>query len=88
MSLFMRVEMELRNLPLERVMDYLVQAGGQRQSERCVTGQGWMASLEKMEAAYVGSLRVPRDLLVIEGEPPVVEGVHAFMRRMTMRGGG
>ncbi len=85
----MRVEMELRNLPLFRLMEYLVEAGGQLNGERAVSGAGWSAVLEKMEPAYVGKLRVPRDLLVIEGEDTdEVERVKAFMRHKTMRGGG
>lgn len=84
----MRVEMELCNLPLERLMGYLVEAGGQQHGERAAHGKGWAAVLTEMEPAQVSVIRVPRDLLVIEGDPEVVEQVHAFMRRRTMRGGG
>ncbi len=83
-----RVELELRNLPLDRVMGYLVDAGGQLDGRRAVQGEGWSAELIEMEPAQVNVIRVPRDLLVIEGEPGAVEQVHAFMRRRTMRGGG
>ncbi len=84
----MRVEMELRNLPLDRVMGYLVEAGGQLTGTRAVHGPGWSAELIEMEPAQVGVIRVPRDLLVIEGQPDAVEPLHALMRRRTMRGGG
>ncbi len=84
----MRVEIELRNLPLDRVMGYLVDAGGQLDGARAVHGEGWSAELIEMEPAQVSVIWVPRDLLVIEGEPTVVEQVQAFMRRRTMRGGG
>lgn len=84
----LRVEMELCNLPLDRLMGYLVEAGGQPGGERTVHGKGWSAVLTEMEPAQVSVIRVPRDLLVIEGDPEVVEQVHAFMRRRTMRGGG
>ncbi len=84
----MRVELELRNLPLERIMEYLVQVGGQRRGDRMAAGEGWTASLRQLDPARIGSLSVPRDLLVIEGEPSSVDLVHAFMRRQTMRGGG
>ncbi len=84
----MRVEMELRNLPLDRVMGYLVDAGGQLDGTRAVHGKGWSAELIELEPAQVSVIRVPRDLLVIEGESGAVEPVHAFMRRRTMRGGG
>ncbi len=83
-----RVEMELCNLPLDRVIGYLVEAGGQLDGNRTVCGEGWSAVLVKMEPARVSVIRVPRDLLVIEGHPDSVERVQAFMRRRTMRGGG
>ena len=51
-------------------------------------GDGWRAWLEPMPAAQVGSLNVPRDLLVIEGSEAAVGSVHALMRARTMRGGG
>ncbi len=84
----MRVELELCNLPIDRVMGYLVDAGGQLDGDRAVHGAGWSAVLMAMEPAQVSVIRVPRDLLVIEGDPDPVERVQAFMRRRTMRGGG
>lgn len=84
----MRVEMELCNLPLERLMGYLVEVGGQISGPRTVTAADWSAVLIKMEPAQVGVITVPRDLLVIEGESDIVERVYAQMRRRTMRGGG
>ncbi len=84
----MSVELELCNLPLDRVMGYLVDAGGQLDGDRIIRGEGWSAVLMALEPAQVSVIRVPRDLLVIEGDPNAVERVHAFMRRRTMRGGG
>lgn len=84
----MRVEMELCNLPRERVISYLVEIGGKISDPCAVIGPDWSAKLIKMEPAQVGVIRVPRDLLVIEGDPHIVEPIHAFMRRRTMRGGG
>ena len=84
----MRVEMELRNLPRSRVLDYLAEADGQPAGELAVVGDGWLAALEPMEPAQVGSITVPRDLLVIEGKATAVEPVYAHMRSRTMRGGG
>jgi hypothetical protein len=53
-----------------------------------VTGPGWSAVLIELEPAQVGVISVPRDLLVIEGDPKTVEHIHTLMRRRTMRGGG
>jgi hypothetical protein len=84
----MRIEMELCNLPLARLMDYLVEVGGQISEPRVVTGSGWSAVLIELEAAQIGVISVPRDLLVIEGQPNAVERIHSLMRRRTIRGGG
>lgn len=84
----MRVELELRNLPRFRLMEYLVAAGGSPDGDGAVTGGGWWAWLEEMEAAQVGAMGIPRDRLVIEGEEAAVEAVQSFMRSKTMRGGG
>jgi hypothetical protein len=83
-----RVEMELRNLPRFRIMEYLIQAGGSASTEVSVAGPGWRAQLEAMAPAYVGKLQVQRDMLIIEGDDAVVMGIYAFMRQKTMRGGG
>lgn len=84
----MRIEMELCNLPLDRLMGYLVEVGGQISEPRVVTGLGWSAILIELEPAQIGVIRVPRDLLIIEGQPNAVEHIHALMRRRTIRGGG
>jgi len=85
----MRIEMELRNVPRFRVMEYLVEAGGKQTDEMGVKGENWAAWLEEMEPARVGTLSVRRDMLIIEGpDEATVSRVHAFMRQKTMRGGG
>lgn len=84
----MRVELELRNLPRSRVLEYLAEVKGWPAGELAMRGDGWLAWLEPMEPARVGSITVPRDLLVIEGTDAAVESVHALMRSRTMRGGG
>lgn len=84
----MRVELELRNLPRTRILEYLAEAKGQPAGELAVRGDGWLAWLEPMEPAQVGSFTIPRDRLVIEGEVTAVEPVHSLMRSRTMRGGG
>jgi hypothetical protein len=83
-----RVELELRNMPGYRIMEYLVEAGGEPTGELAVSGAGWSAYLEAIEPALVGALRIPRDRLVISGHDSAVERISAFMRRKAMRGGG
>ncbi|GEM_PF-680832 len=80
-SLTVRVEIELRVLPRFRVMDYLEQVGGVPTESLSVRGDGWHASIEALEPEAVGRARVPRDLLVIEGQEAAVARVASFMRR-------
>jgi hypothetical protein len=83
-----RVELELRNLPGFRIMEYLAEAGGEPTGELAVSGDGWSAYLEPIEPAVVGAVQIPSDRLVISGHDSAVERISAFMRRKTMRGGG
>ncbi len=84
----MRVQLELRNLPRFRIIEYLVEAGGRAVDELNVTGNEWTASLQPLPPAQIGINSIRRDLLIIEGSDERVEFLHAFMRRKTMRGGG
>ncbi len=85
----MRFELELRNLPLGRLGEYLVAAGGTLTDPRHAAGQGWSAQIVALDPAVLGKFSIPRDLLIIEGDDDAaVQAVHAFMRRQTMRGGG
>ena len=83
-----RVEMEMRNLPLFRLQEYLVAAGAEQQDERAFVGTGWTARIEAMEPAKIITMTVRRDMVIIEGDEAEVNRVHAFMRGKTMRGGG
>lgn len=85
----MRHEFDLRNFPLNRLREYLAEVGGivDPADDRQVSGEGWHAVIRADEPVYVGSIRVVRDWLIIDGDDraaPVIE----HMRRMTMRGGG
>ncbi len=85
----MRFELELRNLPLDRLGEYLVMAGGTLEHTRRAVGAGWSATLVELEPATLGKFTIPRDLLIIEGDDEVAaQAAHAFLRRQTMRGGG
>lgn len=83
-----RFEFELRNVPLDRLQEYFEQAGGTLTGERSAHGDGWSLRLEPLEDVRLFTMVIPRDLLVIEGEPKAAQRVADFMRRKTMRGGG
>ena len=83
-----RYEYELRNVPLMRIQEYWVEAGGTLTSERSAEGVGWCAHLQALEAVTLFTITIPRDLLMIEGEAEAARVTADFMRRKTMRGGG
>jgi len=83
-----RIEMEMRNLPLFRLQEYLVEAGAKQNGERQFDAERWEARIEKMEPAKIVTMSVRRDMVVIEGDEDEVERVYAFMKGKTMRGGG
>jgi hypothetical protein len=85
----MRYELELRNVPRFRVMEYLTEIGGTPTAELAVEGDGWWAELVEMEPVRITVMEIRRDMLVIEGnDAESVEKVRNFMRMKTMRGGG
>ena len=84
-----RVEMELRNLNREYVMNYLAEAGGQPDGPLRVQAADWTAWLEEMEPAQIITMRIARDMLIIDSDDgETLERIHKFMRQKTMRGGG
>lgn len=84
-----RHELELRNVPRNRVMEYLVEAGGTEDGELAVQGEGWRGWLEEMDPVQVITMTIRRDMLIIEGDDQdAVDSARDFMRRKTMRGGG
>lgn len=85
----MRYEMELRNVPRFRVMEYLREIGGTPTAELAVEGDGWSAELVELEPVRITVMEIRRDMLVIEGDnEEAVKKVRGFMRMKTMRGGG
>lgn len=83
-----RYELELRNVPRQRVLEYLEQAGGTLVEALVAQGSGWQARLQALDPVVLGIATIPRDLLILEGRPDALRPVYDHMRRMTMRGGG
>lgn len=84
------IEMELRNLPRHRIIEYLQEAGGTRTAPTAlrVKGNNWEAWLEEMPPAKITVMSIRRDLLIIEGSDSAVPTIYDHMRFRTMRGGG
>jgi len=83
-----RVEFEIRNMPASLIMSIVEEAGARRSGERTASAEGWTARLVEMPPAQLGPLRIPRDMLVIEGDEQTIPHISDFMRRNLIRGGG
>lgn len=85
-----RYEMELRNLPRQRIMQYLGEIGGvrPRADELRVEGEGWSAWLKELPPAQITVMTIRRDMLIIDGDDDATLPVYNHMRQRTMRGGG
>ena len=79
---------EIRSVPLWLVREYLEELDGRASDETHVTGDGWQATLEKMEPVPLGSLRIGRVSLVLEGEAQVIESLWAKLEMKLLRAGG
>ena len=85
-----RYEMELRNLPRHRILEYLGEIGGHPHPDQALRmdGEGWSAWLEELPPAVITVMTIRRDMLIIQGRDDAAGPVHDHMRQRTMRGGG
>ena len=75
-------------MPASLIMSIVEEAGALRSGERTAYAEGWTARLVEMPPAQLGPLRIPRDMLIIEGDEAAIPRVSDFMRRNLIRGGG
>lgn len=74
-------------IPLWLLREYLEELGGVAESETAVAGAGWRAELTKLPDRQVGSLRIGRVQLSLEGEAEALERLRPGLDRKTMRAG-
>ena len=78
----------LRSMPVWLLKDYLIEIGGQPDSNGGFRGEGWSATIEKMENYTIGSLSVGQVHLIMAGEPGVLEATLPILEEKMMRAGG
>ena len=77
----------LRSLPLWLLREYLVELGGEAESDTHLNGPGWQADLEQIEDFAVGSLVVGQvRLTVTAGEG--AEQLFSLLDQKLLRAGG
>lgn len=74
-------------IPLWLLREYLEELGGTAESETVVAGEGWRAELTKLPDHEIGSLRIGRVELRLEGTAAAVERLRPGLDRKTMRAG-
>jgi hypothetical protein len=75
-------------IPLWLLREYLVELGGVAVSENVVEGAGWRVELTRLPDRQLGSLRVGRVELKLQGEPEALAGLRPGLDRKTLRAGG
>jgi len=78
----------LRSLPVWPLKDYLTEIGGQPDINGGYFGEGWSATIEKMENYTIGSLSVGQVRLIFTGEPGVLKETLPRLEEKMMRAGG
>jgi hypothetical protein len=74
-------------IPLWLLREYLEELGGEADGENRVIGNGWTATISKLEPNRVGSLRVGRVQLELEGDPEAIARLKPGLELKTMRAG-
>jgi len=73
---------EMRGIPFFLLREYLEELGGTARGEDSVKGEGWTATLERMEPFRIGSLSVGQTKVTLEIEDHLVDD---FMERFSMK---
>ena len=68
--------------------EYFEELGGVANGDQEVTGNGWVASLEKAPPYKLGSLVIGRVQWTLEGEEAVLETLLPRLEMKLLRGGG
>jgi hypothetical protein len=79
---------ETRGIPLWLLREYLEEHGGRAAGGDRVVGDGWEVRLTQLEDFAVGSLRVGRVRVDIDGRDAAVARVLAFLEPKLVRAGG
>jgi hypothetical protein len=81
-------ERVVTGIPLWLLRTYLEELGGQPGAGGLLQGDGWRARLTQVEDHQIGSLRVGRVRLELDGEAEAVSRVRQALEPRLMRAGG
>jgi hypothetical protein len=83
-----RYDETITGVPLWLCREYAEEIGGVADADGVVVGQGWQLMLEQASDYVIGSLRVGRVRLLLEGAPEAVAEARAALERKLLRAGG
>jgi hypothetical protein len=81
-------ERTVTGIPLWLLRQYLEELGGQADSEGAVSGTGWQARLTQVEDYQIGSVRVGRVRIEIDGVQDSLDRVLPALEKKLLRAGG
>ena len=82
------IDMTLTAVPLWLLRQYLVEIGGRAKRGGRVMGDGWTARLTQVDDYVIGSLRVGRVRMILDGDKERVDALRPLLDKMLVRGGG
>lgn len=80
-------ETQVHGVPLWLLRAYLEDLGGQTKADGLLIGPGWQAELRQLPPVAIGSLRVGRVELQIEGTREALDALLPLLHHKTMRAG-
>jgi len=81
-------EFTVSGIPLWLMCEYLIELGGQQVADDTIKGEGWQADVTKVEDARIGSLRVGRVHLRVQGDAKVLQQLRPRLEKKLVRAGG
>ncbi len=81
-------EVFVHGIPLWLLREYLEELGGTATSDTEIEGAGWHAVLTKLPPKEIGSLRVGRVELRLEGDEESLAKLRPGLDQKTLRAGG
>jgi hypothetical protein len=81
-------EFTVSGIPLWLMREYLVELGGRQVADDVVNGEGWQARLTKAEDFQLGSLRVGRVHLHVQGDDEALQTLRPALEKKLVRAGG
>ena len=83
-----RLVYELRSMPIWLLQTYLDEIGGEPDPDGNYCGEGWSATIEKMENFKIGALSVGQVRLNFIGEKQAIKNILPLLEQKMIRAGG